>query len=124
PRRLNKNQNESPRQGAGSREESRAGGGPSTPATFVTMTTYRRAQGVLSEELDGRAALVNSEGTELTTLNEVGSVVWAALEREQELTSLVRAVEVACAPVEADTVRRDISEFLDELCALGLVIRT
>ncbi len=87
------------------------------------MSGYRRAEGVLAEVLDGRAALVNPEGTELLTLNPVGSVVWEALEGEQSLDGLVAAVSAACSPVPPGVVA-DVQRFVDELCSLGLVMRT
>lgn len=86
------------------------------------MTTYRRAEGVLAEVLDGRAALVNPAGTELFTLNPVGSVVWGALDGEQGLDVLVGAVISACGPVAQDVVAADVQRFLDELRTLGLIV--
>ena len=41
--------------------------------------SYRRAEGVLSEILEGRAMLVAPDGTELITLNATGTAVWDAL---------------------------------------------
>ena len=40
---------------------------------------YRRAEGVLSEILEGRAMLVAPDGTELITLNATRTAVWDAL---------------------------------------------
>ncbi|HUC37329.1 MAG TPA: PqqD family protein [Acidimicrobiales bacterium] len=87
------------------------------------MASFRRAEGILSEVLDGKAALVNPEGTELVTLNQVGSVVWEALDGERDLDALVRAVTAACESAEPDVVTADVSRFLDEMCGLGLVVR-
>ena len=44
---------------------------------------YRRADGVLSEILEGRAMLVAPDGTELITLNPTGTAVWDALGRSR-----------------------------------------
>jgi hypothetical protein len=90
----------------------------------MSPTTYRRSDGILDEVLDGRAALVNPEGTELLTLNEVGSVVWEALADEQPVDVLVDAVKAACENVPTESVDADVRRFLAELCALGLVLET
>jgi hypothetical protein len=44
---------------------------------------YRRADGVVSEVLDGCAMLVAPDGTELITLDPTGIVVWDALEESR-----------------------------------------
>jgi hypothetical protein len=88
----------------------------------VTVTTYRPTQGILAEVLDGRAALVNPEGTELFTLNPVGSVVWEALDGTRELQDLVDVVLAVCKPVTRDVVTADVQHFLDELLGLGLIV--
>jgi hypothetical protein len=88
------------------------------------VVSYKRAEGVLSETLDGRAALVNPDGTELITLNEVGSVVWDAMDGERELDELVGAVETVCEHVDSAVARNDVLHFLEELVALGLVVPT
>jgi hypothetical protein len=90
----------------------------------VPVPTYRQADRVLADVLDGKAVLVNPAGTELFTLNPVGSVVWAALEGGADLDALVAAVVAACAPVDEHVVRPDVAKFVDELSGLGLIVHT
>jgi hypothetical protein len=91
-------------------------------ATFVTVTSYRPAEGILAEVVDGRAALVNPAGTELFTLNPVGSVVWGALDHAHDLEGLVEAVLAVCEPVAREVVTADVRRFLAELVELGLIV--
>jgi hypothetical protein len=83
---------------------------------------YRRADGVLSEVIGDKAALVNPEGTELLTLNPVGSIVWEALPEAGKVEELVACVTAACENVPAAQVAADVSGFLDELQRLGLIV--
>ena len=83
---------------------------------------YRRADGVLSEVIGDRAALVNPDGTELLTLNPVGTLVWEALPDAGSVDELVARVTAACEEVPAAQVAGDVSAFLDELRRLGLVV--
>jgi hypothetical protein len=86
------------------------------------MAFYRRAARVLAEVIDGRAALVNPEGTELLTLNPVGTLVWESIGDGSALDSIVEQVVAACAPVEDARVSVDVERFLAELAGLGLVV--
>jgi hypothetical protein len=88
----------------------------------VPVPTYRQADRVLADVLEGRAVLVNPAGTELFTLNPVGSVVWSALDGGADIGALVAAVVKACAPVDEQVVRADVEEFVDELSQLGLIV--
>lgn len=104
-----------------------AGGGrPPTGASrnryVCAVTSYRPAEGILAELVDGRAALVNPAGTELFTLNPVGSVVWGALDHAHDLEGLVEAVLAICEPVAREVVMADVQRFLDELVELGLIV--
>jgi hypothetical protein len=86
------------------------------------MPIYRQADGVLAEELDGRAAIVDPAGTELVTLNPVGSLVWSLLDGQRDIDDVVASVAEACAPVERSTVAGDVSAFLLELTSFGLIV--
>jgi hypothetical protein len=88
------------------------------------MPIYRQADGVLAEELDGRAAIVDPKGAELITLNPVGSLVWTLLDGKVDVDKVVTAVTEACSPVERATVDSDVRAFLTELDALGLIVET
>jgi hypothetical protein len=89
---------------------------------FASMPIYRQAEGVLAEDLDGKAAIVDPEGTELITLNLVGSLVWNLLDGSRDVDAVVSAVVEACDPVERSTVDVDVRAFLAELSSLHLIV--
>jgi hypothetical protein len=89
---------------------------------FPSMPIYRQTEGVLAEDLDGKAAIVDPEGAELITLNLVGSLVWSLLDGHRDVDAVVSAVVEACAPVERSTVDVDVRAFLAELTSLNLVV--
>jgi Coenzyme PQQ synthesis protein D (PqqD) len=86
------------------------------------MPIYRQADGVLAEDLDGKAAIVDPEGKELITLNLVGSLVWNLLDGHRDVDAVISAVVEACAPVEPGTVDVDVRAFLAELGTLHLIV--
>jgi hypothetical protein len=86
------------------------------------MPIYRQAEGVLAEDLDGKAAIVDPEGKELITLNLVGSLVWNLLDGRRDVDAVVSAVVEECAPVEHRTVEVDVRAFLAELTTLHLIV--
>ena len=92
------------------------------PSLRSVAGAYRRADGVLSEMIGEKAALVNPEGTELLTLNAVGTIVWEALPEAREIDELVARVRAACDDVPDGQVAADVSSFLAELHRLGLVV--
>lgn len=84
--------------------------------------TYRPADGVLSEDVDGIVILINAAGDELLDLNETGSVVWRAMGDGADLDALVAAVQAAFPDAPADAVASDVAAFLAELGEAGLVV--
>ena len=86
------------------------------------MPTYCKADGVLAEELDGQAAIVDPQGAELITLNPVGSLVWSLLDGQREVDHIVTTVVEECGPVDRATVALDVRTFLSELVSLGLIV--
>jgi hypothetical protein len=83
--------------------------------------SWRRADGVLFEVVDGRAMLINSAGQELITLNPVGSMVWAALDGRHDAAELAAGLIDKMDGVNAATLEHDIASFVAELAALDLV---
>jgi hypothetical protein len=83
---------------------------------------YRRADGVLDQEVDGVVVLITAAGDELLDLNATGSVVWRALEAPADPETLAEAVRAAHPEVGADVVAADVATFLDELLGAGLVV--
>lgn len=59
--------------------------------------------------------LVTPDGTEMITLNPVGSIVWEALGDTAAIDDLVDAVTARFPNVEVGTVRSDVVAFVDQL---------
>lgn len=83
---------------------------------------YRRADGVLSEILDGRAMLVASDGTELITLNPTGTAVWDALAHASEPSEIAARLHETRTDVALDVLESDVCAFLIELEEAALVV--
>jgi hypothetical protein len=86
------------------------------------MTNYVVAPGVLCEEVDGRALLIDSGSSELITLNDMGSLVWSILAIDgTTLPDVIAAVATSYPPALHNQIASDVESFLDELIDLGLV---
>jgi hypothetical protein len=83
---------------------------------------YQQCPGATSETVDGEAVIVDPAGTELITLNPVGSLVWNELREPHETPELVAIVSEHFADVARDVLERDIAAFVQELRDAGLVI--
>ncbi|MEX1007932.1 MAG: PqqD family protein [Acidimicrobiia bacterium] len=83
---------------------------------------YRRADGVLSEILDGRAMLVAPDGTELITLNPTGTAVWDALADATEPSEIAARLHKTRTDVALDVLESDVLAFLTELEEAELVV--
>jgi hypothetical protein len=68
------------------------------------------------------AAILDTEAGQITTLNSTGALVWKALERGQDVETIV--VNVACETgQQIDDVRKDMQDFIDALRKLNLLSR-
>ncbi|MFM8305145.1 MAG: PqqD family protein [Actinomycetota bacterium] len=83
---------------------------------------WQRSPRVVSEVVDGQAVLVDPRGEELLTLNEVGTLVWLALDGQRGPAELAADLADRFDDVPVETVARDIAAFLDEVEAAGLVV--
>jgi coenzyme PQQ biosynthesis protein PqqD len=81
----------------------------------VAEAAPRRAAGVSYEVVDGQAVVIDPEGRELITLNEVGTQVWEQLDGERGVTEIVDALLGKFEGVSRDDFERDVRAFLDEL---------
>lgn len=69
-----------------------------------------------------RAVLLDTTGTELITLNAVGSVVWNELDGDRDAAELAADLLDRFDGVGLGQLAHDITTFLDELAALGLAV--
>lgn len=81
---------------------------------------WRRRQGLAHQTIEGETLIVVPKERLYHALNEVGSHLWAALEREQTIDALVEGL---CEEfeVEGDAARKDVEEFLSKMKSLSLV---
>jgi len=83
---------------------------------------WQRSPRVVYEVVDGQAVLVDPEGVELLTLNEVGTLIWEALDGRRGPDELAADLVGRFDGVTAEAFARDIAAFLDEVEAAGLVV--
>ena len=81
----------------------------------------KRSSDVTYEVVDGQAVLVDPNGRELLTLNEVGTVVWQALDGTTEPAEIVHGLSAQFPDVDVAAIERDVAAFLDELRSSGLL---
>ncbi|MEZ5247565.1 MAG: PqqD family protein [Acidimicrobiales bacterium] len=65
--------------------------------------------------------ILNADGTVLTTLNPVGSLIWRALDGERDATALANHLVHQLEGVSVEQLERDIVEFIEELASADLV---
>lgn len=80
----------------------------------------RRSPGVSFEPSGDRVVILDADGTVMTTLNPVGTVIWKALDGRDAAT-LAEDLVADFDGVDAATLRADIEEFVAELAAANLV---
>ena len=84
----------------------------------------RRSPDVIHEAVDGRAMLVSPDGSELISLNAVGTMVWDLLATPAVAEDLAAQLHPRFEDVTLDDLQRDIQAFLDSLREQGLVQET
>lgn len=82
---------------------------------------YRRAPGVTFEMSGDRAVILDADGSVMTTLNEVGSIIWQELDGERDVTKLAEDLAPRFEDVDTETLEADIEEFAASLLEAGLI---
>ena len=82
---------------------------------------YRRSQDITWEVVDDRAVILDAEGSTLTTLNPVGTLIWHELASPRAVADITDALRERFPDVERAQVEDDARAFLAELVADGLV---
>jgi hypothetical protein len=81
----------------------------------------RRADHVIWEVTGERAVLLDRDGSELITLNPVGTLVWDAADG-RPAADIVDALHPRFEGVTREQLAADVDAFLAELAELGLVV--
>ena len=83
---------------------------------------FRRASGVIHEQLDGHAVLLDPDAVRMLTLNPVGTLVWELLGDGHTCTELTTLLLPKVRGVSAEQLELDVRTFLEELIEAGVVI--
>ena len=71
--------------------------------------------------IDGEALLVDAQGGQILVLNEMGAMIWQALDGTRTVGALVAGV-VAEFDVDEATARHDVEQFLSQLEQRGALV--
>lgn len=83
---------------------------------------WQRSPRVTYEIIEGLAVLIDPDGVELITLNDLGTRVWEELDGRRDATQLAEKLAEVSAGVTIEVLERDIIEFVAELERGGLVV--
>ena len=83
---------------------------------------FRRASGVIHEQLDGQAVLLDPDAVRMLTLNPVGTLVWDLLDEQRTCAELVTLLSPKLRGVTTAQLEADVRSFLGELVKAGVVI--
>lgn len=86
----------------------------------MTTPRFRRNPRIASRTLEGRACLMHPAASELTVLNESGTLLWDALRAPRTEGELADAF-LEAYETDGETAARDVREFLGRLAALDLL---
>ena len=83
---------------------------------------YHRSSTVTWELVDERAVILDAEGSTLTTLNPVGTLIWRQLDQPREPAELGRRLADRFPHVGLEQLESDTVLFLERLARDGLVV--
>lgn len=86
------------------------------------MPTYRKSQEVDCEELESEVLLLNTKTLEVRLLNDLGAVLWDALDEYNNLESLAELLSEAKPETSYDENFKSITQFIDELVNSGYLL--
>lgn len=81
----------------------------------------RRKEGVTYERSGDTVLILDADGTVLTSLNSVGSVIWDELDGQRCTADLARDLVDRFDGVDEGTLMADIDAFVESLLAADLV---
>lgn len=79
-----------------------------------------RNNAILWKLIDGKVVLLDMDEARAMTLNDVGSHIWMALEKQKTHDELVQDV-VAAFDIDEDTAKKDTHSFLNEMIKKDLI---
>jgi len=84
------------------------------------MSTYKIADNVLFQEVDGESVLLSLDKGCYYGLDELGTRIWKLIDRDLDSDRVVAAI-VEEYEVEPEQARRDLDAFLSDLEQSGLI---
>jgi len=86
----------------------------------AVMGFVRRGDRVAARKVGDEMVILSADDSSLFVLNEVGTLVWEAADGRTPLEAIVDGV---CREfdVDAETARRDVTEFVQSLAGAGVV---
>ncbi len=81
----------------------------------------RRAEGVTFEPSGDSVVILDADGSVITTLNAVGTVIWHELDGERDVAALARDLSERFEGVSESELEADIAEFVASLADAALV---
>lgn len=83
----------------------------------------RRKPGLSATEMAGRTVMLDVGSGSYFALDEVGGAVWEALARPTAVREVIAYIDASFEAPDTAAVARDVTDFLAELLAQGLVER-
>jgi len=83
---------------------------------------YHRSANVTWELIDERAVILDGEGSTLTTLNPIGTLIWRELDEPREAAEVGLQLANRFPDVAAQQLESDVEDFLTQLAEDGLVV--
>ena len=84
------------------------------------MTTYRRAEGAASAEVDGDVVVLSPSDLRYHSLNATAGAIWELLDTPRSLDGIVDAL-LEVFDVDHDTCRAEAESCLTHLAEVGVV---
>jgi hypothetical protein len=83
---------------------------------------YHRSSTVTWELVDERAVILDADGSTLTTLNPVGTLIWRQLDEPRDPAAVGARLADAFPSVDRHQLEADAGDFLARLARDGLVV--
>ena len=88
---------------------------------YSATPRFRRVSGVISDELDGHAVLLDQSAVRMVTLNPVGTLVWQLLDDDRTCAELSTLLLPKVRGVTPEQLEIDVASFLHDLVEAGVV---
>ncbi len=82
----------------------------------------RRADGVSHEPSGDNVVILDAAGSVMTTLNEVGTIIWNELAEQAEVSGIVEQLAEKFPDISKTELTADVEEFIASLAAAELVV--